>query len=237
MSFSDGSFDNREILKIPVLLKGDVSGSVEAIKLSLESLEQKDDGTVCQVDIVYSGIGEVTSSDIAIAAVAKAKVLAFNVGAGGVAIEEARGSNVEIGYYSVVYDLLEEIEKQIKTTLAPPPPGNLVGRAEVKKIFKGKGGKIAGCSVVQGFVRSDSQVRVLRGKRNSVYTGKLSSLRIMKDAVTEVPEGSECGLSFDKFDDFEEGVFTPHTYSNFQTIPVDLSFSFTRATHTFICIF
>ena len=206
MRFTDGSFDNREVLKIPVLVKADVSGSVEAIIQSLEALEESDDTTVCKVDIVNSGVGTVTSSDIAIAAVSKAKVLAFNVAAGSGAMEEARSSNVEIGYYSVVYELLEEMEKNVKMTLAPPPPGNLVGKAEIKKIFKGKGGKVAGCMVLEGFLRADSSVRILRGKRNPIYTGSLSSLRIVKDNVMEVPEGSECGLSFDKFDDIEEVI-------------------------------
>ncbi len=207
MSFSDGSFDSREVLKIPVLIKADVAGSVEAIRRSLEALEQSDDGTVCKIDIVFSGVGTVTSSDVAIAAVSRAKVLAFNVGAGGSALEEARSSNVDIGYYSIVYELLEEMEKNVKLTLAPPPPGNLVGKAEIKKIFKGKGGKIAGCVVLEGFLRTDSSVRILRGKRNPIYTGSLSSLRIVKDNVMEVPEGSECGLSFDSFDDIEEVGF------------------------------
>ena len=189
------------------MIKADVAGSVEAIRQSLQALEQSDDGTVCKVDIVFSGVGTVSSSDVAIAAVSRAKVLAFNVGAGGNALDEARSSNVEIGYYSIVYELLEEMEKTIKLTLAPPPPGNLVGKAEIKKIFKGKGGKIAGCIVLDGFLKVDSSVRILRGKRNQIYAGTLSSLRIVKDNVMEVPEGSECGLSFHKFDGIEEVRF------------------------------
>jgi len=161
---------------------------------------------VCKPDIVFSGVGPVTSSDVAIAAVSKGKVLAFNVQANFNAMEEARASNVEIGYYNVVYDLLDELEAKIKTTLAPPPPGTLVGRAEVKKVFKiGKVGKVAGCTVIEGMIKMESNVRIMRGKRNPVYSGKFTSVKVVKDAVQEVPEGSDCGLSFEDYQDFEEG--------------------------------
>ena len=204
--FAAGTFDSREVIKVPVVLKADVSGSVEAIRMSVEALESSDSEAVCKVDVVYAGVGDVTSSDISIAAAAKAKVIAFNVAAGVAAMDDARGNNVNIGYYSVVYDLLDELEATVQRTLAPPPPGELVGRAEIKKIFKiGKLGKVAGCSVTEGVLRFDSQIRILRGKRNQVFLGKFSSLKIVKDAVQEVPEGTECGVSFEEFQDFEEG--------------------------------
>ena len=204
--FAQGIGDNREIIKIPIVLKADVAGSVEAVRQALEGLEISDEEAICKVDLVYSGVGEVTSSDVAIAAVSKAKIISFNVGAGYVATEDARASNVDIGYYDVVYTLLDEMQAKIRSTLAPPPPGTLVGRAVIKKVFKiGKIGKVAGCEVTEGKVVSDSQVRILRGKRNSVYEGKFSSLKVVKDQVSEVPKGSECGASFEKFQDFEEG--------------------------------
>lgn len=200
-----GKMDTREILKVPVLLKGDVTGSVEALRQSLDALTAQDDEAICKVDIVYSGIGEVTSSDVAIAAAAKAKILAFNVGCGFVAAEDARGSNVEVGYYDVVYTLLDEIQAKVTSTLAPPPPGVLVGRALIKKVFRiGKLGKIAGCEVSEGVIKMESKVRVMRGKRNCIYTGTLSSLKVVKEQVTEVPNGSDCGISFDDFQNFEE---------------------------------
>lgn len=194
------------MLKVPVLLKGDVTGSIEALRQALDNLTAQDEEAICKVDIVYSGIGEVTSSDIAIAAAAKAKVLAFNVGCGFVAAEDARGSNVEVGYYDVVYTLLDEIQAKVMSTLAPPPPGVLVGRALIKKVFRiGKLGKIAGCEVSEGVIKMESKVRVMRGKRNSIYTGTLTSLKVVKEQVTEVPNGSDCGISFDDFQNFEEG--------------------------------
>ena len=207
LGFAEGVADRREVLKVPLLLKADVSGSVEAIRSAIDQLQMSDEDAMCKADIVYAGVGDVTSSDVAVAAAAKAKVVAFNVASGFNAMEDARATNVQIGYYNVVYDLLDELEAVIKSTLAPPPPGTLVGKAEIKKVFKlGKVGKVAGCMVIDGMIKADSQVRVMRGKRNPIYTGTLSSLKVVKDSVQEVPNGSECGMSFDDgFSDFEEG--------------------------------
>ena len=205
-SFAAGSLENKEVMKVPIIIKGDVAGSVEALCSSINALMMEDSEAICKPDIVFSGVGPVTSSDVAIAAVSKGKVLAFNVQANYNAMEEARASNVEIGYYNVVYDLLDELEAKIKTTLAPPPPGTLVGRAEVKKVFKiGTVGKVAGCTVIEGMIKMESNVRIMRGKRNPVYSGKFTSVKVVKDAVQEVPEGSDCGLSFEDYQDFEEG--------------------------------
>ncbi len=205
-AFTEGNADAREIINVPIVIKGDVAGSVEALRSSIDALMLDDEEAICKADIVYSGVGDVTSSDVSIAATAKAKILAFNVAAQNIAMDEARADNVDIGYYSVVYELLDEIEQQIKTTLAPPPPGKLVGEAVIQKVFKvGKLGRVAGCLVKDGVVKSDSKVRIMRGKRNPVYLGSLTSLKVVKDAVGEVPSGSECGMSFDEFQDFEEG--------------------------------
>ena len=214
--FADGTMDKRELIKVPVVIKGDVSGSIEAIKSSLEGLKISDEESTCFADVVFAGVGDVTSSDVAIAAVSKAKILAFKVSSGFNAMEEARASNVEIGYYDVVYDLLDEMQAKIKTTLAPPPPGLLIGRAEIQKVFKlGKAGKVAGCKVVEGSIKSESQVRIMRGKRNPIYSGKLASIRVVKDIVSEVPAGSECGVSFEEFSDFEEGDILECFVQNF----------------------
>jgi translation initiation factor IF-2 len=202
----DGTIDTREIIKVPVVIKADVMGSVEALRSSLEGLVQSDEGAICMPDIVFSGVGDVTSSDVAIASVAKAKILAFNVATGNDVISAARAENVDIGYYSVVYDLLDELEETVQITLAPPPPGKLSGRATILKTFKlGKAGKVAGCEVTEGTIRTDGNVRVLRGMRNQLYLGRLQQLKVGKETVTEVPGGSECGMSFEDFQGFEEG--------------------------------
>lgn len=203
---ASGMSDSREVLKIPLLIKADTLGSVEALIGSINQLQREDESALCLADVVFSGVGEVTSSDVSIAAAAKAKIVAFGVAAGFNAMEEARSSNIDIGYYNIVYELLEELKTEIETTLAPPPPGELLGRAEVKKVFKlGKAGKVAGSEVSEGLIRMDSKVRVLRGKRNVIYSGSISGLKVVKDDVREVPSGSECGISFKEFSDIEEG--------------------------------
>lgn len=205
-SLAIGNLDNRELIKIPLLIKGDVLGSVEALRTSIEKLELSDETAICKADIVYSNVGDVTSSDVSIAAASKAKIVAFNVASGYNAMEDARASNVDIGYYNVIYELLEEIKTQIEVTLAPPPPGILLGRLQIKKVFKiGKAGKVAGCEVTEGIIRTDSKVRVLRGKRNVIYTGTITSLKVVKTDVNEVPVGSECGVSLKDYSDFEDG--------------------------------
>jgi len=164
---------------------------------------------------------------VAVAAVSKGKIVAFNVAAASNAMNEARASNVAIGYYSVVYELLEELEKEIKTTLAPPPPGTLVGKAEIKKIFKlGKVGKVAGCTVIEGMLKANSQVRIMRGKRNPVYTGALTSLKVVKEAVTEVPTGSECGTSFEDFQVRDDSPFAPFHSRLTPFLPTSSLFTF-----------
>ena len=202
----DGNFDNREILKIPIVLKADVIGSIEALLASINALEVTDATTICRIDIVSSGVGDVTFSDIALATAAKAKVIAFNVGPGQNVMDAARASNVEISYHNIVYDLLENLESTVKNTFSPPPPGTLLGRAEVLKSFKlGKVGNVAGCTVTEGLIRFDSKIRILRGKRNQIYIGKLDTLRVGKESVAEVPNGSDCGMHFDDFQEFEPG--------------------------------
>lgn len=192
--FVDGKFDNRQVFKIPIVLKGDVTGSIEALAASIESLQVSDDESICKIDIVNTGVGDVTMSDVAIANAAKAKIIAFNVGPGQNVVETARGSNVVIEYYNVVYDVLDNLEAVVKSTFAPPPPGALLGRAEIKKSFKlGKVGNVAGCTVTEGVIRQGSKVRILRGKRNQIYLGTLETLRVGKEVVSEVPSGSDCG--------------------------------------------
>lgn len=206
ISLVEGETVGKEIIKLPVLVKADVAGSVEAVCAALNGLQKEDDGAVCKVDLVFSGVGDVTSSDVAMAAASKAKIVAFNVASAYSAMEEARASNVEIGYYDVVYNLLDEIDLAIKSIISPPPPGVLVGEGIVKQVFKlGRIGKIAGCEVLSGMLKMASKVRVLRGKRNIVYMGSFQSLKVVKDDAVEVPVGSECGLSFVGFEDFQEG--------------------------------
>lgn len=202
----DGKFDNRELIKIPIVLKCDVTGSIEALASAIDNLQVSDAESICKVDIVSTGVGDVSFSDVAIASAAKAKIVAFNVGPGQNVLDAARSSNVQIDFFNVVYDALDSLGLTVKSTFAPPPPGLLLGRAEVKKSFKlGRVGNVAGCTVLDGLMRQDSKIRILRGKRNQIYIGSLLSLRVGKEVVSEVPGGSDCGMNFDGFQDFEEG--------------------------------
>lgn len=232
INFAEGNAMAKEIIKVPIVIKADVAGSVEALRAAIDALQISDDESTCKADIVYAGVGDVTSSDVAVAAVSKGKIVAFNVAAASNAMNEARASNVAIGYYSVVYELLEELEKEIKTTLAPPPPGTLVGKAEIKKIFKlGKVGKVAGCTVIEGMLKANSQVRIMRGKRNPVYTGALTSLKVVKEAVTEVPTGSECGTSFEDFQVRDDSPFAPFHSRLTPFLPHVITFHFSITDH------
>lgn len=155
--------------------------------------------------MVYSGVGDVTTSDVSLAAAAKAQVLAFNVAATGAAQDDARAVNVDIQYYDVLYSLLDAMKDVVDKTITPPAPGLVLGTALIKKIFKiGKSGKIAGCTVETGKIVHNAQVRVLRGKV-PIFVGVLSSLKVVKDVAEEVPAGSDCGMTLKGFEDFVEG--------------------------------
>lgn len=157
-----------------------------------------------KVKVLQSGVGDVTKSDVAIAGVSNAWVIGFNVAANFQAMEEARIRGIEIGYYSIVYECLEEMEKRMQKVLSPTPDGELVGKAEVKAIFDiGKVGKVAGCMVTEGEVVKGSNVRVLRGPR-IVHEGKLRTLKSFKEDVQTVASGNECGINFFEWEDMQE---------------------------------
>lgn len=195
----------KEIREVPVLIKADVQGSVEALTTSLREIVAEDEITQVKVKVLQSSVGEVTKSDVAIAGVSKAWILAFNVAANFQAQEDAREKGLEIGYYSIVYDILEEMESRMQEVLSPTPDGELVGKAEVKMVFDiGKVGKIAGCGVVDGDILKAGNVRVLRGPR-IVYEGQLTTLKHVKEDVTKISAGSDCGMAFEEWEGMEEG--------------------------------
>merc|ERR1719258_933856 len=191
----------------PIVLKADTAGSVEAITSSLEGLDVQDDVSRVKAKVIYSGVGDLTKSDIAVASVQGAFVVAFNVGSNAAAMDEERrlSGAVRTNYYSVVYDVLEEIEGKLQKVLSPTPDGELVGTAVVKQCFDiGKLGKVAGCGVETGWIRKSANIRVMRGDA-IMYQGRLRTLRSVKVDVERIDAGSDCGLSFRDWEEVEVG--------------------------------
>lgn len=189
-----------EISTVPILLKGDVQGSVGAIISSLEQLNT--DEVKCK--IVHSGVGGINQTDIGLAMATGAPVIGFNVRASRAATEQANQEGVEIRYYSIIYDLIDDIKAVMSGMLAPDVKETIIGTAEVLDIFNAGKGKAAGCLVTSGVVRQGAKARLLRDDV-VVYEGDLGSLRRFKDAVKEVESGVECGMNFASYNDMKKG--------------------------------
>jgi translation initiation factor IF-2 len=187
--------------EFPLLVKGDVQGSVEAI---IGALEKAGNDEV-QARILLSGVGGITESDITLAQASGAAVLGFNVRAHKEAREAAEQSGTEIRYYNIIYDLVDDIKAAMSGLLAPTLRETLLGTALMMEIFSvSKVGKIAGCRVTDGTIERGANVRLIRDNV-VVHEGKLSTLKRFKDDVKEVPSGQECGMSFENFQDMRAG--------------------------------
>jgi len=193
----------KETNTLNLIIKGDNSGTVEAHE---SSLMQIDVGDEVELNIVHRGVGGVTESDIDLATASDAVVIGYNVRAQGKATERATREGVDVRYYTVIYQAIEEIEQALKGMLKPVYEEVDLGRAEVREVFKSsKVGTIAGCLVTSGEIRRNSKARLLR---DGVVVGEnlpVSSLRRFKDDVVEVREGFECGLTLGKFSDIKVG--------------------------------
>ncbi len=184
-----------------LLIKGDVQGSVEAIAGSLKKLGTDE----VEARIVHSGVGGITESDIALAAASKAVVIGFNVRANAQAKQAAETSGIEIRYYNIIYDLLDDVKAAMSGLLAPTVREIFLGNAEVLQVFNiSKIGKVAGCRVTEGKVMRGGKVRLIRDNV-VIHEGTLSVLKRFKDDVKEVPAGQECGMSFANYQDLREG--------------------------------
>ncbi len=184
-----------------VLLKADVHGSAEAIKSSLLALSTPE----VEVKIVSSGVGGISETDVSLAQTAEAVILGFNVRADAAARRVASESGVEIRYYSIIYELIDDVRDAMSGLLKPELREELVGIAEVKDVFKGSGfGQIAGCLVIEGSVKKGEPIRVLRNDV-VIYEGELESLRRHQDDVKEVKMGTECGIGVKNYDDVRPG--------------------------------
>ncbi len=184
-----------------LILKGDVQGSVEVLADSLQRMSTEK----VRVRVLHSGVGAITESDVLLASASNAVIIGFNVRPDRKSSEVADRENVEIRLHSIIYDLQDEITKAMYGLLEPVFKENYAGRAEVLQVFKiTKVGQIAGCRVTDGLIKRDNQVRVLRDGVE-VWKGKISSLKRVKDDVSEVRQGVECGIDLAGFKDIKAG--------------------------------
>jgi translation initiation factor IF-2 len=186
--------------EFPLVVKGDVQGSVEAIAGALKKVGNDE----VEARLVHSGVGGITESDIALAAASKAVVIGFNVRANAQAKQAADAQGVEIRYYNIIYDLVDEVKAAMSGLLAPTKREVFLGYASIKQVFNiSKVGKVAGCIVTEGKVERGAKVRLLRDNV-VIHEGTLSILKRFKDDVKEVVAGQECGMSFANYQDIRE---------------------------------
>ncbi len=190
-----------EVKEISLIVKGDVQGSVEAIAQAAEKLGNDE----IRARVVHAGVGGITESDVTLATTANSIVIGFNVRANAQARRAAETDGIEIRYYNIIYDLVDDLRDAMAGMLSPDLRENMLGNAEVLEVFSvGKTGKAAGCRITDGLVRRGAQVRLIRDNV-VIHEGELSSLRRFKDEVKEVPAGQECGMAFEKYSDLKAG--------------------------------
>ncbi|AJC77398.1 translation initiation factor IF-2 [Rhizobium etli bv. phaseoli str. IE4803] len=189
------------IKEFPLVIKGDVQGSIEAIAGALEKLGTDE----VRARIVHSGAGGITESDISLAEASNAAIIGFNVRANAQARQFAERQGLEIRYYNIIYDLVDDVKAAMSGLLSPERRETFIGNAEILEVFNiTKVGKVAGCRVVEGKVERGAGVRLIRNDV-VVHEGKLKTLKRFKDEVSEVPMGQECGMAFENYEDMRVG--------------------------------
>ncbi len=187
--------------EFPLVIKGDVQGSVEAIIASLDKLGTDE----VRARIVHSGAGGITESDISLAEASNAAIIGFNVRANKQARDAAEQQGIEIRYYNIIYDLIDDVKAAMSGLLPPERRETFIGNAEVLEVFNiTKVGKVAGCRVTEGKVERGAGVRLIRDNV-VIHEGKLKTLKRFKDEVSEVPMGQECGMAFENYEDVRAG--------------------------------
>ena len=190
-----------EVKEVPILIKSDVHGSTEALRDALEKLSNDE----VKVKVISSGVGGITESDATLAAASKAVIIGFNVRADATARVAIKESGVDVRYYSIIYEAIDDVKAAISGLLTPEIRENIVGLAEVKEVFSSpKLGDIAGSIVTEGYVKRSNPIRVLRDNV-VIYEGELESLRRFKDDVNEVRSGTECGIGVKNYNDVKVG--------------------------------
>ncbi|GAB4268598.1 MAG: translation initiation factor IF-2 [Pararhodobacter sp.] len=192
---------DQDVAELPVVVKADVQGSAEAIVQALEKVGNDE----VRVRVLHYGVGAVTDSDVGLAEASGAPILAFNVRANATARNAASQKGVEIRYYSIIYDLIDDIKAAASGLLKAEVRENFIGYAEIREVFKVTGvGKVAGCLVTEGVARRSAGVRLLRDNV-VIHEGTLKTLKRFKDEVKEVISGQECGMAFENYDDIRQG--------------------------------
>jgi translation initiation factor IF-2 len=190
-----------EVKTLPIIIKSDVQGSQEALASSLLKLSTDE----IKVQMVYAGVGAISESDVNLAIASKAVVIGFNVRADVGARKLAEGNDIDLRYYNIIYDAVDELKAAMSGMLAPEKREEIIGMAEIRTVFVAtKIGTIAGCMVTAGMVTRNAHFRLLRNNV-VVYTGELDSLKRLKDDVREVKEGFECGVKLKNYNDIKEG--------------------------------
>jgi translation initiation factor IF-2 len=186
---------------LSVIIKADVQGSYEALSHSLAKLSTEE----VKVNIVHCAVGGITESDINLALASKAAVIGFNTRADAMARKLAENGGVNIRYYNIIYEALDDVKAALSGMLAPERKESQLGIVEIREVYKiSKVGTVAGCMVTEGLVRRNAKIRLLRDNV-VIHTGELDSLKRFKDDAREVKSGFECGLSLKNFDDVKTG--------------------------------
>jgi translation initiation factor IF-2 len=190
-----------EVKTLPLIIKSDVQGSYEALATSLQKLSTDE----VKVNILHTGVGAISESDVNLAAASKAVVIGFNVRADANARKLGETSGVDIRYYNIIYEAVDEVKAALGGMLSPEKRESTIGLVEIREVFRiSKVGSVAGCYVLDGQVKRGAKVRVLRSNV-VVHTGELDALKRFKDDVREVKAGFECGISLKNFNDIEVG--------------------------------
>ncbi len=189
------------VAELPVLVKADVQGSAEAIVQALEKIGNAE----VRVRVLHYGVGAITDSDVNLAEASKAPIIAFNVRANATARSSAQQKGVDIRYYSIIYDLIDDIKAAASGLLKAEVRETFIGYAQIKEVFKVTGvGMVAGCIVTEGVARRSAGVRLLR-ENVVIHEGTLKTLKRFKDEVKEVISGQECGMAFERYEDIRQG--------------------------------
>ena len=192
-----------EVKHLPVIIKADVQGSIEAIEGTITKLSNDE----VSVQILHSAVGPISDSDVPLAKASNAFIIGFNVRAIPHARDMARQDGVDIRYYSIIYDVADDIKKALEGMLSPELKEKILGYAEIRNVFNITGvGKVAGCMITEGMVKRGAKVRLLRDNV-VIHDGSLGQLKRFKDDVKEVKEGYECGMSFENYNDIQVGDF------------------------------